>query len=109
MLMVSPRNQTRRMPRLHIDTAEILAHTAHARAAACRDCDPDAAILIGDIARLLADIAWLCRSLMQARRKAANLEAAIRAAVSAQEDGEHDPIGYLRDELAPDAGRAYGP
>ena len=107
--MFNPHNQTRRTPRLHISTEEIHAHTAHARATACRDCDPDTAILTGDIARLLAEITRLYRSLVTSRRKAANLEAAIRAALSAQEDGEHDPIGYLRDEITPDARGAYGP
>lgn len=106
--MVSQHN-TRRMPRLHIDTEDILTHVATARATACRDCDPNTAILIGDIARLLADITWLYPSLIKARLRAANLEAAIRAAISAQEDGDHDPIGYLRDELTSHAGGAYGP
>jgi hypothetical protein len=39
---------------------------------------------------------------------AANLEAAIRAALGAREDGDDDPIGYLRDELAPGIGCASG-
>lgn len=106
--MVSQHN-ARRLPRLHIDTEDILTHAATARARACGDCDPNTAILIGDIARLLAEVTWLYRSLMHARLRAANLEAAIRAAISAQEGGDHDPIGYLRDELTPDGGGAYGP
>lgn len=97
------------MPQLHTNTEQILAHVAAARKAECRDCDTHTAALAGDIAVLLADIAWLYRSLITARLKAANLEAAIRAALGAREDGEHDPIGYLRDEITPDHGGAYGP
>jgi hypothetical protein len=103
------RNNARRVPRLHINTEQILAHVAAARNAECRDCDANAAALAGDIAALLAEISWLYRSLITARLKAANLEAAIRAAVGAREDGDYDPIGYLRDEITPDHGGAYGP
>jgi hypothetical protein len=109
MSMVNPHTQPRHAPRLHISTEEILAHAAHARATACRDCDPATATLIGDIARLVAEVTWLYRSLTESRLRAANLEAAIRAALGAQEDGEHDPTGYLRDEITSAAGAAYGP
>jgi hypothetical protein len=96
------------MPRLHIDAEEILTHVAHARATACRDCDANAAALTGDIARLLAEITWLYHSLICTRQRAANLEAAIRAALGAHDDGERDPLAYLRDEISPDAGGAHG-
>jgi hypothetical protein len=104
-----PVNDTRRLPRLHIDTEEILAHVANARSAACRDCDANAATLASDIAALLAEITWLYQSLRETRLRAANLEAAILAALHAREDGDYDPIGYLRDEITPDIGGAYGP
>jgi hypothetical protein len=97
------------LPRLHINTEQILAHVAAAQNAECRDCDANAAALAGDIAASPADITWLYRELITTRLKAANLEAAIRAAVGAREDGDYDPIGYLRDELAPHTGGAYGP
>jgi hypothetical protein len=97
------------VPRLHISTEEILAHVAAARSAECRDCGTHTAALAGDIADLLAEITWLYRSLITARLRAANLEAAIRAALLAREDGDYDPIGYLRDEITPDHGGAYGP
>jgi hypothetical protein len=98
----------RHQPRLHIDTGEIFAHVAGARAASCGGCDLGTAALIADIARLLAEITWLYRSLIRMRLRAANLEAAIRAALSAHRDGESDPLSYLRDELAPDTGGAHG-
>jgi hypothetical protein len=56
---------------------------------------------IADIARrLLAEINSLHDRLTAARLRAANLEAAMRAALSAHSDGESDPLSYLRDELA---------
>jgi hypothetical protein len=108
VLMVNSQDSARRMSRLRTDAREILAHAANARATACRGCGAGVAQLAGDIARLLAAITWLDQSLIIARLRAANLEAAIRAALGAQEDGDHDPIGYLRDEITPDTGAAYG-
>src|SRR5260370_38785455 len=87
------RDNTRRMPRLRTGTGEILARVAGAQATARRDCEANTAILAGDTSRLLAEITWLCRSLRRSRQRAANLEAAIRAALSAHDDGEDDPLG----------------
>jgi hypothetical protein len=98
--MTRPRTTTRHAP--HIDTAGIREHLIAAQAAACQGCGAHTAILAGDIALLLTDITRLHRHLTQARRNAANYEAAMNAAIGAQEDGEHDPIGYLRDELTGD-------
>jgi hypothetical protein len=107
--MIHPDQNARKIPRLHIDTEEIFTHVANAQTiAACSVCDTNTAALIADIALLLAEITWLYRSLIQMRQRAANLEAAIRAALSAQEDGDHDPLGYLRDEITSDTGAAYG-
>jgi hypothetical protein len=104
----STRKSARHQPRLHINTAEILAHIADASTASCGDCGTATAALIADIARLLAEITWLYLSLISTRRRAANLEAAIRAALSADREGESDPLGYLRDELAEYPGGAHG-
>jgi hypothetical protein len=102
--MARPRTTTRRTP--HLDTAGIREHLIAAQAAACADCGAHTAFLAGDIALLLTEVTRLHRHLIQARRRAANDEAAMRAAIGAQEDGEHDPIWYLRDELTGDgAGR----
>lgn len=49
-----------------------------------------------------------CRQLAAARLKAANLEAAMRAALSAHSDGESDPLAYLRDEIGDYPGGAHG-
>jgi hypothetical protein len=96
------------MPRLHTGTGETPTHVTSARATARRECDESIATLTSDTARLRAEITWLCRSFKETRLRAANLEAAIRAALHAQEDGDYDPIGYLRDEITPDTGGAYG-
>ena len=63
---------------------------------------------LADIARLLAEINSLHKQLAAARLKAANLEAAIRAAISAHSDGEPDPLSYLRDEIDNRPGGAHG-
>jgi hypothetical protein len=54
---------------------------------------------LADIARLLAEITSLHRQIAAERLRAANLEAAIRAALRAHSDGETDPLSYLRDEI----------
>ena len=48
---------------------------------------------------LCAEAARLNAELAAARLEGANLLAAIRAALAAHADGEHDPLYYLRDEL----------
>lgn len=52
-----------------------------------------------DIPRLFAEIVALRKELSRSRMRAANLEAAILAALRAGEDGDIDPLEFLRDEL----------
>lgn len=52
----------------------------------------DTRTLITELNRLRAELA-------EVRRDRANLLAAARATISAQYDGEADPLSYLRDEL----------
>lgn len=52
-----------------------------------------------DIPRLFAEIVALRKELARSRMRAANLEAAILAAIRASEDGDIDPLEFLRDEL----------
>ena len=49
---------------------------------------------------LHAEITRLTGELAAARLQSANRLAAIRAALGAADDGESDPLGYLRDQLA---------
>lgn len=53
-----------------------------------------------DIPVLLAEHRRLASLLTTARTDFANLLAAARATMHAQEDGEPDPLSYLRDEVA---------
>jgi hypothetical protein len=57
---------------------------------------------------LREEIASLKRQLAGARLRAANFEAAIRAALGAAEDGEPDPLEYLRYECPVSTGGAHG-
>jgi hypothetical protein len=76
----------------------------------CEHCEIPVTCAMTDIARLLSQVRTLNDALAQARMRAANLEAAMRAALSAQVDGETDPLAYLRFELADvGGGDAYGP
>lgn len=59
-------------------------------------------------ARLLSEITSLRGELRAARLRAANLEAAIRAALGANDAGEPDPLQFLRDEFDGSRGDAYG-
>ena len=49
--------------------------------------------------RALADLPAVLAELEAVRLDRANLLAAIRAALAAADEGEPDPLGYLRDEL----------
>jgi hypothetical protein len=55
---------------------------------------------------LLPEVTRLARELAAVRLESANRLAAIRAALSAAADGEADPLAYLRDQLAEEAGIA---
>jgi hypothetical protein len=94
----TPHNQPH-IPRLQIDTDEILAGMAFALAHICDQCEVPVTILIIDIKRLIAETSRLYSALIAERLISANLRAAIGAALGAQADGEPDPLAYLRDEL----------
>jgi hypothetical protein len=72
--------------------------TTLAETASCPSCDTDAAPVLADTANLLLYAARLAGQMAAARLEAANLRAAIRAALAAAADGEPDPLAYLRDE-----------
>lgn len=54
---------------------------------------------LGDAPTLSAEITRLSRELHGVRLDRANLLAAARAALAAYDEGESDPLSYLRDEL----------
>jgi hypothetical protein len=54
---------------------------------------------LADIPAVLADLGRVRAELEAVRLDRANLLAAIRAALAADDEGEPDPMGYLRDEI----------
>lgn len=60
--------------------------------------------VISDIESLRAENSRLRASLAAARLESANRLAAIRAALGAAADNETDPLAYLHDQLAEEAG-----
>jgi hypothetical protein len=96
----TPQNQPH-VPQLQIDTEEILSAIALdlALIRICDQCQGTVPSLIDNLARLIGEITRLHTALIQERLISANLRAAIRAALGAQDDGEQDPLAYLRDEL----------
>jgi hypothetical protein len=98
------------IPQLQIDLEEILATIALelARVRICDQCKKSVPSLIDDLAQLVTEITLLHSALVQERLTSANLRAAIRAAIGAESDGEADPLGYLRDEIAGYPGSAHG-
>ena len=54
---------------------------------------------LADLPTVLAELGRARTELEAVRLDRANLLAAIRATLSADADGEPDPLGYLRDEL----------
>ena len=106
----TPHNQPH-IPQLQIDLDEILATIALelARVRICHQCQSSVPSLIDDLAQLVTEITRLHAALIRERLISANLQAAIRAALGAQADGEPDPLAYLRDELPESGGSdAYG-
>ena len=100
------------MPKTHpspdIDLQQISTRNTHARhiIAGCASALPMLAAMwqelndaLTDTATLAAHLTRLIVDLERTRLDAANLRAAMRAALAAQADGEPDPLWYLQDEL----------
>jgi hypothetical protein len=54
---------------------------------------------LADVPAMLSELRRVAADLEAVRLDRANLLAAIRACLAADAEGEHDPLGYLRDEL----------
>jgi hypothetical protein len=99
----------RHIPQLRIDAEAITGRLQVLAGTRAREIsEVQLTDAVADIARLLIEVTCLHHALIGTRLEKANLEAAIRAALGAREDGDYDPIGYLRDEITPDHGGAYG-
>lgn len=102
--MVDQTGTTRRIPPLHVDTRAMSARLAGlADVALCPDCELTITAITADMVDLLADVTRLTGLVILARRESANRLAAIRAALRAEADGEANPLGFLRDEIADSA------
>jgi hypothetical protein len=86
-----------RAPRPILDLDAVRAHHAHAQDAVDLDALWTA---LADVPVLLAEIGRLRSLLWLSRASHADLFAAARASIAAEHGGEHDPLWYLRDELA---------
>lgn len=90
----------RHRPRLLINTEEIRSRLQElASADLCDCCLLPVTNAIIDIGDLLVEVNWLYIELVKERLRSANLEAAIHATLDAYDDGEADPLGYVRDEI----------
>lgn len=91
-----------------LDAEAISTHlSALAKAQSCPRCDTAVLAVLSDVAGLLAALARSSGELATVRLDNANLRAAIQAALGAAEDGEPDPLDYLRWEL-PEGQDAHG-
>ena len=95
-------------PSPDIDLHQISTRNTHARhiVAGCASALPTLTGMwqelhdaLTDTATLAAQVTRLSADLERTRLDAANLHAAMRAALAAQAEGEPDPLWYLRDEL----------
>src|SRR5262249_14045523 len=103
LLTFNPEN-TQHMPRLSIDVEAIASHLETlADAEPCPYCGTTVTIVTSDAAHLIIEVNRLSAALADVRLKAANLRAAMSAALSAEADGETDPLVFLREEIT-DAG-----
>ncbi len=102
--MTSTPHSQPHIPKLQIDLDEILGTIALELAVVriCEQCQASVPSLINDLAQLVTEITRLHSALIRERLISANLRAAIRAALGAHDDGEPDPLAYLREELPAD-------
>ncbi|GID32908.1 hypothetical protein [Paractinoplanes brasiliensis] len=92
------------IPRPTVDQEAVRTHLHAAR----RKPTPAAVwTAVADIPVLLAEVDRLTRLLSRTRWDFADLLAAARATLNADQDGEPDPLGYLRDAVAEH--RAWNP
>lgn len=91
----------RHLPQLAINPAAIGSRLRElASVHLCDCCALPIVNAITDMRQLIVEVEWLYIELVKERMRSANLEAAIRAALNAYDDGESDPLSYLRDEIS---------
>jgi hypothetical protein len=103
--VVDQTGTTRHLPLLHINTHTIASRLAPlADLALCPECELNLTQVAADMVDLMVEAARLYGAVIAARRESANRLAAIRATLRAAAEGEADPLGLLRDELAESPG-----
>jgi hypothetical protein len=90
-------NNEPHIPRPTVDQEAVLTHLHAARR---RPTPVTIWTAVADIPVLLTEIERLSRLLSRTRWDFADLLAAARATLSADHDGEADPLAYLRDAVA---------
>jgi hypothetical protein len=89
-----------RLPRLAIDRAAVRdRYAAVLSTSDHREFIKALVQSVTDVPALVSEVDRLWLALVANRRLYANLAAACRAAIAADEDGESDPLSYVRDEL----------
>ncbi|MEQ4719375.1 hypothetical protein [Nonomuraea sp. B19D2] len=86
-------------------TARELIATFARSTATLKDLWQHVTAALQDTPTLIAEIFRLRREISRIRLSRANLIAAMQATLGASADNEHDPLSYLRDELAEQASR----
>lgn len=98
--MPDQRFTARHAPQLSINLDGVISRLhALAQFRPCDPCTPEIGGAITDILLLILEVNRLYAALGRERLRSADLEAAIRAALGAEADGEADPLAYLRDEF----------
>ena len=104
--MTNRQHNQKRTLRLSIDPDAVTARLETlASIGLCPRCEQIVTPVTADTKALLIEVIRLHEAARAARLQSANHLAAIQAALHAAEDGETDPLAYLRDELpAPEDG-----
>jgi hypothetical protein len=97
----------RHLPAITIDLDAVASRLETlASAGLCPRCEQAITPVTADIVALLTEVIRLHEAARAARLESANRLAAIQAAIHAAQEGESDPLAYLRDEI-PDDGRGW--
>ena len=94
---------TAHAPRITVDLDAVASRLETlASTGLCPRCEQIVTPVTADTVALLIEVIRLHEAARAARLESANRLAAIQAAIHAAEDGEDDPLQYLRDEIGGD-------
>ena len=97
--MTNQEARQRHLPAITIDLDAVASRLETlASTGLCPRCEQIVTPVTADTVALLIEVIRLHEAARAARLESANRLAAIRAALGAAEDGETDPLQYLRDE-----------